>query len=117
LAQGKKIALASTSCRKAKQLYEYVKKQFPTKNIGLYTKDVGDKEDFNNVDTSFGSLDMLIYTPTLTAGVSFERAHFDCMYGLFDPSSCNAETCSQMLGRIRDLKDKHYHICVTAMDY
>lgn len=72
----------------------------------MYSRTEGDKKDFCDVNNAFSVADVLIYTPALTAGVSFEVKHFDYMYGLFDHTSCSAEICSQMLGRIRDIKHK-----------
>lgn len=92
--QNKKIAVAITSRKKATYMCNYFKQQFPNKRVGLYTKESGDKDHFNDVNQQFSKLDLLIYTPTLTAGVSFEKKHFDTMYGFFEPRSCNAEICS-----------------------
>lgn len=90
----KRVAIAITSVRKAKLMHKYFEAKFPSKKVNLYSRDTGDKSDFDNVNTTFQKLDILIYTPTLTAGVSFELKHFDCMYGIFDPESCPAESCS-----------------------
>ena len=34
-------------------------------------------EDFKNVNEVFVDLDVLLYTQTITAGVSFQQVHFD----------------------------------------
>lgn len=52
----------------------------------------------------------------MTAGISYEVENFDIVMGYFDPNSCQAEICSQMLGRIRNVKEKTYYICVPKMD-
>jgi hypothetical protein len=93
LSAGKKIAVAITQSKKAKKLYMYCKKEFPNKVIKVYSKELGEKKDFLDVKINFSGVDLLIYTPTLTAGVSFEEKHYDVMYGIFGARSCNAETC------------------------
>lgn len=45
--------------------------------------------------------DVLIYTPTITAGISIEIVHYDNMYCIFEDQSCNADQCIQMIGRVR----------------
>jgi len=86
--------VCSSNAKIAKSLYIHLKNKNSDLNIVLYTKDVGDKKDFENVNEVFQEIDVLLYSPTLTAGVSFEVAHFDAVYGIFDPESCNAESCS-----------------------
>jgi len=66
---------------------------------------------FSDVNSWWSKVDILIYTPTVTAGISFEVAHFDCIFGYFTNLSCDVETTIQMLGRVRSVKDKTYYIC------
>lgn len=40
-------------------------------------------DDFKDVKTAWADADVLIYTGTLTAGVSFELEHFDVLVGIF----------------------------------
>jgi hypothetical protein len=68
--------------------------------------------DFGEVDQYWTDCDILIYTPTLTAGVSFEREHFDELFGYFTDRSCDAQTCIQMMGRVRNIARHRAFICV-----
>lgn len=70
--------------------------------------------DFANVDDAWTDCEILIYTPTLTAGVSFEREHFDRLFGYFTDKSCSAQTCIQMMGRIRNIALRQSFICVSS---
>jgi len=72
------------------------------------------RRDFADVDRAWMDCEVLIYTPTLTAGVSFERAHFDRMFGYFTDRSCGALTCIQMMGRIRDITQRQAFICLST---
>ncbi|AVR52854.1 origin of replication binding protein [Marseillevirus Shanghai 1] len=49
--------------------------------------------------------DLVAYTPTISAGVSYEKKHFDKVYGYFSSHSCCAEEAEQMLFRVRDIKE------------
>ena len=56
---------------------------------------------------------VILYTPTVTAGISFEKKWFDKIFGVFkNDNSCDVLTCIQMLGRIRNLFDKHIIIAL-----
>lgn len=85
--------------------------------IGKYTSeeptvDIKAKH-FQNIDHYWSQYDVLITTPTVSAGVSFERSHYDVVYGYFTNQSCGAEMSMQMLGRIRCVKDKRYLVCIS----
>jgi len=114
--QDRTVVVPITSANKASEIHKYITEKFPSKWVGYYSSSSGSKSDFNNVNEVFVNYDVLIYTPTLTAGVSFDMCHFDVMFCWFDPYSCNAETCVQMMGRIRELKDHEYYIHVTKAD-
>lgn len=52
------------------------------------------------------------YTPTIVAGISFEKEHFTKCFGYFTSSSAPAEMCMQQLFRVRNLYSNEMHICV-----
>ena len=112
-----KVALPISSLTEAKVIMENIKRKFPDKLVNLYSSETTiseKKEHFSNVHEFWSKYDVLIYTPTVSAGVSFELAHFDKMFGYFTDQSCPAETCLQMMGRIRNLKDKSYYVYLSA---
>jgi len=111
----KKIVIPTNSLSEARALDEALRREFPAKRIFLYSSETSPSEKarhFADVHTYWGELDVLIYTPTCSAGVSFERPHFDVLFGFFCDTSCNVETCRQMLGRVRTIQD--YQICFRA---
>lgn len=117
LANGKKIAVAMSSLTEAKVLYEGVTAKFPSLRIGFYSSKTPMSEKrlhFSNVDEYWGCYDVLIYTPTVSAGISFEKAHYDKMYAYFTDNSCHAEICIQMLGRIRNVKSGSYIVYIDS---
>lgn len=131
---GKKIAFVSNSLETANAVFQSVENKFQTRvttsdrklsecdddsalRVGYYSaKTSPTLRDlhFKDVSRYWGELDLLIYTPTVTAGISFELKHFDLVFGYFTSYSCDVETCRQMLGRIRDVGDHTYYICLNT---
>ena len=106
--KGEKIAIPMSSLTKAKIIQKNLLNKFPEKRIKLYSSETTNtekKEHFGNVNLHW-KYDVLIYTPTVSAGISFEAEHFDKVFGYFIDLSCCVETCIQMIGRIRNVKSK-----------
>lgn len=57
-----------------------------------------------NVNELWSELDVLIYSPTISAGVSFDKLHFDIMFGVICDKSCTERDYHQMLRRVRKIK-------------
>ena len=55
---------------------------------------------------------LLIYTPTISAGISFNEKHFDNRHCYFSNMSCSAELATQMIFRVRNSTCKNIKICV-----
>jgi len=74
---------------------------------------IGKNEDFNDVDTCWSELDLLIYTSTITIGISFDvKNHFDnlCIFG-----SCKIPIIRDVFQaslRVRDFKDNTVYIAI-----
>ena len=118
IAEGQKIVIPSNSLAEAETLEEELTECFPDKAVRLYSgKTLASEkaEHFSNVHQYWAKLDILIYTPTLSAGVSFELEHFDALFGYFTDQSCNVETCRQMLARVRNLSTRKFFICLRGM--
>jgi hypothetical protein len=54
----------------------------------------------------------LIYTGTLTAGISFELQHFDTFVGIFSKETSSALGFTQGLHRVRNFFDKSGHVFI-----
>jgi hypothetical protein len=112
-----RVVIPTNSLAEARALEAEVRREFPDRAITLYSSEMAPSErarHFANVHDHWGKLDVLIYTPTCSAGVSFELAHFDVLFGLFTDKSCDVETCRQMLGRVRNLGRREHFICFQA---
>lgn len=87
----------------------------PKLTVALYSSETSPtikNRHFSDVHEFWSRLNVLIYTPTVTAGVSFELPHFDVLYGSFTSFSCDVETCRQMMGRVRDIRTRQHYLCL-----
>ena len=103
---GQKIVIISNSKRFCLMMKWYISIEYPLINIKLFTGDTSNKiknDTFKNVD-EFLTCDCLIYSPTITAGISYEKDHFNKMFCHVTKGSCDIETYIQMMGRIRSIK-------------
>jgi len=109
--QAEPIVIATNSKKQADKLYKKACKLAPNAKVRLYTGDSTneEKKDFNDVNTAFADVDILIYTSTLTAGCSFDKIRFTRVFSYFTNTKCTYNTCVQMLGRIRNVSTREYH--------
>lgn len=117
LEDGEKIAIQISSLTEARAIEAGVKKKFPGKVVKLYSSETlqsEKREHFANVNLYWQQCDVLMYTPTVSAGVSFELKHFDRCFCYFTDQSCPVETCMQMIGRIRDVSQRTYYVFLAA---
>ena len=115
LSNDKKIVLPSNSKLEAEVYMKLIEEMYPNKKIKLYSSEMSSSEKnehFSNVEKYWAQLDVLIYTPTCSAGISFELDHFDMVFAHFTDASCDVETCRQMLMRVRNLRTKTYYIYI-----
>jgi len=104
LKSNKKIAIASMTSQKADYYYNLLKDKFPNLNVGIYTgSDNSNRKDLKNVNEEWIKKDVVIYSPTITAGVSFDvENHFYKIFGVISCGSCCQRDFLQMLARIRN---------------
>lgn len=115
---GKHVVLPTNSLSEGRAFEEALRREFPTKKIMLYSSETAPSEKarhFGDVHKYWSDLDVLIYTPTCSAGVSYELDHFDTLFGYFCDASCSVEICRQMLARVRNLRTREHNICLKAL--
>lgn len=108
-----KVVIPINSYTEAVTIEEILQNKYKNKKIKLYsskTSALEKNKHFSDVHTYWSELDILIYTPTVSAGISYELEHFNAVFGYFTDKSCNVESCRQMLGRIRNIKSLSYYI-------
>ena len=110
---GNRIAIPMSSLQEAELLYQLLTDKYDDKKIKLYSSKTSADEKklhFDDVNTYWTLYDVIIYTPTISAGVSFEVEHYDKMFAYFSDRSCNVETCIQMMGRVRNISTNEYYV-------
>jgi Origin of replication binding protein len=106
---GEKIVIPTNSATIAKAIGLAINQRYPSKKVQVYTASTDKelkKQHITNIATVWKEFDVLIYSPTISAGVSFKEIHFDKMFGFFRVGSAPAGECDQMLGRVRDIGSK-----------
>ncbi len=117
LSKNKRIVIPTNSKRFASGMLAVVRKEYPTKSAVMYDSETprGVKsQHFSDVDKYWLGHDVLIYTPTCSAGVSFEIPWYDAVYAYFTDQSTTVESCRQSLYRVRNVASGEYHVCVNA---
>ncbi len=60
---------------------------------------------------NWGKYDVVAYTPTVTAGISYEEEGvFDSIFGYFNNRSASADIAAQMLSRVRHPMSRDYNL-------
>lgn len=112
LQAGYKLCISTTSPKIGHKIYAFIKKEYPDKKMSYYyaecSKEV--RDELNNIDEIWLTKDIIIYTPTISHGVSFDKQHFDKVYGIFPTNVVCSETCMQMLRRVRYTNTGEYVI-------
>jgi len=114
----KKLVIPMASNNKAKDLTTKIIQDFPDKKILLIHKETSDEEKLEKllkVNDIWNQYDILIYTPSVCMGVSFDVPdYFDNIYAYGCTNSLGAQEFCQMLHRVRKPKSS---IIYLAMDY
>ncbi len=104
--QDKKIVIPMASNNKAKDLKTKIEQDFPDKKILLIHKETDDHEKVKNllnVNNTWGLYDVVIYTPSVCMGVSYDIPNvFDSIYAYGCENSLGAQEFCQMLHRVRE---------------
>jgi hypothetical protein len=113
LKNGKKICFVSMSsgfCETIKKMYgdKYKVLVYNEKTDGAVKKQLKD------IETLFKSYDIVIYSPSITVGVSFDFDYFESIYGYICKSCC-ARVFYQMLFRIRKFVNNDINILIDPL--
>ena len=91
--------------------------KYPEVKIQVYnSKTIRKKEvaeELDDVSVSWKKYDVVMYSPTISAGVSFDEEHFDkCFCYFVNNGKINA--MRQMIGRVRNFSTNEYYYCLQA---
>ena len=110
----KKLVIPMASNNKAKDLYNLITSKFKNKKVLIIHKETNDNDKLQkllNINKDWIKYDIIIYTPTVCMGVSFDVVnYFDniCAYGCHN--SLGSQEFCQMLHRVREPKSKDIYI-------
>lgn len=112
------FVVVSTAKKQSDAIALGVQKMCPDAKVRYYNKNstVEDRKDFDNVNEAWADVDILIYTPTISAGCSFELPRFKKVFAYFSSKSVDYKTAIQMLGRVRDIESREYHIYIKSVE-
>ncbi|MBF0455562.1 MAG: PriCT-2 domain-containing protein [Magnetococcales bacterium] len=106
LVDGQKLIVATDSRKKPKEVAKLVKTELPDKNVlAITAQNAGDTEQLAFLKDPEGEsvkYDLVIYSPTISSGVSIQVEHFDHGFGLFFGSIPPSDAI-QMIRRARRL--------------
>jgi hypothetical protein len=106
LKNNKKICVVSMSSNFALDVYNKYVDNY--KCIVIYgNSDDKIKSKLENVEDLFIKYDLVIYSPTITVGVDFNKPYFDKIYGYMCLGSVCPRVFFQMLFRVRQTTDKN----------
>lgn len=104
LKNGRNIVLIIMSESKANAYYEEFKDKYNTIKYTSKTSDI-DKKDLCRVEEIWDKVQLLIYTSTIEAGVSFNKHHFHKQYIIISSRSACQRGLIQMMNRVRKFED------------
>lgn len=105
--RGKRVVVCSSTKRFVEQLVDRVSSKCPRSRIVAHHGDASCSDPLDDVHALWAQADLLVYSPSVTAGVSFELEHFDVLYANFVKSmyTPGVEISLQQLFRVRRLNE------------
>lgn len=102
---GERVLIPCYSKRRAKSLEVLLSKRFPEKKIRVIHGDNSSDPEtiafIESINQSVVDLDVLIFTPSMSTGVSIDTQSFTSVWGIFDTAESHGSELLQMLGRYR----------------
>jgi len=112
----KKIVVAMASNAKAKDLHKKISETYPEKKVLLIHKETTDEDKKSlllKVNEEWIKYDVIIYTPSVCMGVSFDiTGHFDYIFAYGCHESLGAQEWCQMIHRVRSPINKEIYIAI-----
>ena len=116
LESNKKIVVAMASNAKAKDLNKKLNDTYPDKKILFIHRETTDEDKKNlllKVNDEWTKYDVVIYTPSVCMGVSFDiTGHFDHIFAYGCHESLGAQEFCQMIHRVRSPINKEIFVAI-----
>ena len=112
----KKIVVAMASNTNAKDLNKKILDSYPDKKVLLIHRETTEEDKkklLQKVNEEWIKYDVIIYTPSVCMGVSFDiTGHFDYIFAYGCHESLGAQEWCQMIHRVRSPKNKEIFIAI-----
>lgn len=107
LSEGKRVVVCSSTKRFTVALEAFINRKLHARNPRVMVYHSGNKHGVDDVNQEWINYDALIYSPSITAGVSFEVPHFDALVAFLVNSvgTPTVDISLQQLFRVRRLSD------------
>lgn len=116
LEDNKKLAIAMASNSKAKDLAEYINQKFSSKKVLLINREMSESDKrslLQNVNSNWNKYDVVIYTPSVCMGVSFDiESYFDYIFAYGCHESLGSQEWCQMIHRVRSPVNKQIYVAI-----
>jgi hypothetical protein len=109
----KKIVIPTASNNQAKDLKLLIHNHYPELKVLLIHRETADNEKLDqviNVNDRWSNYDIVIYTPSVCMGISFDDEYFDNIFAYGCENSLGSQEFCQMLHRVRKPKEKVIYI-------
>jgi hypothetical protein len=115
LDNNKKIVIPTASNNQAKDLNLLIRSHHPDKKILLIHRETNENEKLEqviNVNEKWSKYDIIIYTPSVCMGISFDDEYFDHIFAYGCENSLGSQEFCQMLHRIRKPKETSIYLAL-----
>lgn len=120
LRNGLNLNIVTMSATKGKDMHKKLVLEFPdiADKIVYYYGGCNDalKEDFKNVTEAWIDKRVVMYSPTVEAGLDFNKEHFNKQYVIISKKSNSIRALFQMMSRIRKFSNNDV-LCYTELKY
>jgi hypothetical protein len=116
LKNGNKIVLVSMALAIATEYYEQYEKSYKCVFHNSRSDD-SLKYNITDVENYWDKFDMVIYTPSIESGVSFDKDYFDKIYLIVSTNSTTQRGALQMCSRVRKVKDTTINVYLNNVPF
>jgi hypothetical protein len=111
----KKVVIPTASNNQAKDLKLLIQSHYPDKKILLIHRETNENEKLDqviNVNEKWSKYEIIIYTPSVCMGISFDDEYFDHIFAYGCENSLGSQEFCQMLHRIRKPKEQSIYLAL-----
>lgn len=94
-------------------LKQELEEKYPDAKVQMYNSKNKGGDELQDVAKSWIKYDVVIYSPTISAGVSFDELHFDKCFCIFTNNG-KINSMRQMISRVRNFASKEYYYCLQS---